>query len=120
MKTEMESGIAAFFARDHDEIDLIFGRLREDLKGATRAANPPYETLAREFDEFNGRLERHIRWEEEILFPAVEEKSPSLTDGPGRVMRMEHVEIRRLKAIAEENIKSSPTPEKVAGAAEAL
>jgi hemerythrin superfamily protein len=89
---ETESEICSYFGRDHDEIDVLFGYLRADA----RASRP----AAALFDEFDRRLERHIRWEEEILFPAVEAKMPDLADGPGRVMRWEHEEIRRYKGEA--------------------
>jgi uncharacterized protein (DUF2249 family) len=95
-----ESEIGAYFARDHDEIDLIFKYLHADVE--------EFVPCSGIFDEFNARLERHIRWEEEVLFPAVERRAPMLVDGPGRVMRMEHVEIRAFKAQAERMLKSSP------------
>jgi uncharacterized protein (DUF2249 family) len=93
---EEETTISAYFERDHDEIDTIYGFLRRDLDGDVRNA----VSLAALYDEFSVRLERHIRWEEEILFPGVEEKMPHLAEGPGRVMRLEHVDIRKLKGSA--------------------
>ncbi len=90
---DSEVVVSAFFERDHAEIDTLFVLLRADV-----AARRPAAAI---YDDFNSRLERHIRWEEEILFPAVEAKVPTLGAGPGRVMRQEHEEIRRLKALAE-------------------
>lgn len=101
---ESETGIQPYFERDHDEIDVIFGYVRHDVREAAQHPERPVAPVARLFDEFDARLERHIRWEEEILFPAVEEKSPPMAFGPGRVMRMEHVEIRRIKAKASERL----------------
>lgn len=91
--------ISAFFGRDHDEIDVLFSHLRADLA----KPDPGPEDLAsarRQFQEFDSRLDRHIRWEEEILFTAVERKSPDLAIGPGRVMREEHERIQAQKAAA--------------------
>ncbi|MBI4564146.1 MAG: DUF2249 domain-containing protein [Planctomycetes bacterium] len=95
---EEETEIEAAFGRDHDEIDLLLGYLRQDLQSVIGDKKRSAGSLGRQFDEFDGRLERHIRWEEEILFPAAEVLQPFLAQGPGRVMRMEHEEIRRLKA----------------------
>mgnify|MGYP001562956985 CR=1 FL=1 len=90
--------ISSFFEQDHREIDALFnGVLFESPQAALIA-----------FKEFDRRLERHIHWEEEILFPAVSKKEPHLEMGPIGVMRMEHEEIRKnkaaaLKALTEEN-----------------
>lgn len=85
----MSDTISAFFENDHREIDAILER--------TAFASP--SALA-DFSEFDARLERHIRWEEELLFPAVAAKAPPLEMGPIRVMKMEHVAIRQHKAAA--------------------
>lgn len=94
MTSESKAGtgrsISAFFERDHREIDAIF---------ASVSFESPGEALAK-FKEFDGRLERHINWEEDILFPAVGRKEPGLEAGPLRVMKMEHREIRENKAAA--------------------
>lgn len=47
------------------------------------------------FDEFQTGLLRHIRMEEEVLFPLYEKKTEN-TMGPTHVMRMEHQEIQGL------------------------
>jgi uncharacterized protein (DUF2249 family) len=106
---ESEESIQAYFERDHEEIDVLLTFLRRDLAEADRHRERPSSAWARLFDDFNQRLERHIRWEEEILFPAVEQKSPALAFGPGRVMRMEHVEIRRLKGLAGDRLRENKT-----------
>jgi len=94
-----EKRLGAYFARDHDEIDVLFAHLQSDLAAAI--SNPPGGAwLVESFDEFDSRLERHIRWEEEALFPAVEGKASELALGPGRIMREEHEHIRKHKAAA--------------------
>jgi iron-sulfur cluster repair protein YtfE (RIC family) len=42
---------------------------------------------------YQGNLRQHLRWEEEVLFPAVEELSSTLTEMV-RVLRREHRELR--------------------------
>jgi regulator of cell morphogenesis and NO signaling len=81
--------ITNFFQKDHEEIDRLF---MEAIRNVREASKP-----VQAFEEFDRRLDRHIRWEEEILFPAVEKLNPDLSRGPGQVMRMEHVEIKKLK-----------------------
>jgi iron-sulfur cluster repair protein YtfE (RIC family) len=89
--------ISEFFATDHDEIDAILAAVNFDA---------PVEALAR-LKEFDRRLERHIVWEEEVLFPAAARAEPGLGRGPIAVMKMEHVEIRDAKARALERLKES-------------
>lgn len=84
------AGIAEFFEADHRRLDgIVAGFSRASLK----------EKRAR-LEEFDAGLERHIRWEEELLFPAVGAKQPGIAQGPIPVMLLEHEEIRRHKADA--------------------
>lgn len=83
----MNETISAFFENDHREIDAILERTAFDSPSALS-----------NFSAFNARLERHIRWEEELLFPAVAAKAPPLAMGPIRVMKLEHQAIREHKA----------------------
>jgi regulator of cell morphogenesis and NO signaling len=87
--------ISEFFSKDHDEIDAVLAEV--DLTDAAAA----YATL-REFDR---KLERHIVWEEDVLFPAAGRAAPQLACGPIAAMRAEHVEIRAMKAHALELLK---------------
>jgi hemerythrin-like domain-containing protein len=81
--------LAAFYAVDHDGID----RILEDF----RAANARHEPGAvATYREFKARLERHIGWEEDILFPLFERLSGLRDNGPTVVMRSEHRTIRTL------------------------
>lgn len=81
------------YSEDHDRLDELFHRFQQlkptDRNGALEA-----------FREFKTGLERHIVWEEEILFPSFEQKFRQV-GGPTAVMRREHQEIRKcLDAIA--------------------
>ena len=74
------------FGADHDRLDELFTSFqktkREDF------------VRAREFfKEFKFGLQRHIVWEECILFPLFENKTGMLRTGPTEVMRIEHRQI---------------------------
>ena len=99
--------IFKFFERDHREIDSLF--LESRFK-------PLAERLAL-FEEYDRRLERHIVWEETILFPALTRENPQFEFGPIQVMLMEHKEIRKnraevLKALREGNLEAAQAHEK--------
>ena len=83
--------VSAFMGEDHDELDGIFesftGRLEDDL-----------EKAAALFQDFRVRLQKHIVWEEDILFPIFEEKTGMREGGPTAVMRMEHQQIKQYLA----------------------
>lgn len=96
------STITEFFERDHDQLDelfMTFQRLkRSDFARAKDA-----------FQAFKSGLQRHIVWEEDLLFPLWEEKTGMSDGGPTFVMRAEHREIRsRLEAIHEKVASGNP------------
>jgi hemerythrin-like domain-containing protein len=63
---------------------------------AENAANAgDWTGCARDFAAFRAAVERHLREEEEVLFPAFEAQT-GMTMGPTRVMRMEHEQMRGL------------------------
>jgi iron-sulfur cluster repair protein YtfE (RIC family) len=72
--------ISHHYGQDHDRLDDLF-RQFQALKLSDR------ESAGRAFQEFKAGLERHIAWEEEILFPAFENKTGQ-TSGPTQVMRL--------------------------------
>ena len=79
---------------DHDRLDEVFHQFQL-VKPHSRTRALKY------FEEFRSGLERHIVWEEEIVFPAFEQKTGN-SGGPTEVMRWEHRQIRGyLSAIAE-------------------
>lgn len=98
--------ISAFFERDHDRLDALFQSFqalkRREFHKATEA-----------FKEFKFGLQRHIVWEEDLLFPLWEEKTGMSEGGPTFVMRNEHRQIgEQLEAIhqkvADQNPDSDP------------
>jgi regulator of cell morphogenesis and NO signaling len=82
-------GVFEVLAWDHDRLDALD-------KAAFDALGSGDLATARElFTHFFRGLDRHIRFEEEILFPALEERAGFRPEaGPTAVMRAEHVEIR--------------------------
>src|SRR3989304_2654546 len=78
--------IMNFMAKDHDRLDSLFARFRNIRNNDAKEA----KNL---FHEFKTGLQRHIVWEEEILFPFFEEKT-GMQGGPTEVMRNEHSQIK--------------------------
>ena len=75
-----------YLSWDHDRLDGLLESIRSGVERGDWAA------VRRHYAEFHGGLDRHIRREEEILFPLFEERT-RLT-GPTEVMRQEHRLIR--------------------------
>ena len=81
-----ERTISTMFDEDHDRLDELFKSFhllkRTDLAKAQKA-----------FVDFKTGLQRHMVWEEDILFPLWEKKTGMSEGGPTFVMRQEHREI---------------------------
>ena len=75
--------ISVTFEQDHDRLDALFTTFqqqkRKDMAKAKEA-----------FVEFKFGLQRHIVWEEDVLFQKWEENSGMAEGGPTQVMRTEH------------------------------
>jgi len=94
--------ITDVFEEDHDRLDALFQSFqtlkRHDFAKAKEA-----------FKEFQFGLQRHIVWEEELLFPLWEEKSGMADAGPTVVMRAEHRRIaEQLEAIHRKVAEQNP------------
>ena len=80
--------ILEFMSEDHDRLDnKIKMYSTEKLVNVERAEGI--------FILFKSELERHIIWEEDILFPVFERKTGIKDGGPTSVMRIEHIEIKK-------------------------
>ena len=81
--------VMEFMSKDHDRLDQLFSSFKaiksEDFPQARRL-----------FSEFKSRLTKHIRWEEELLFPRFEKESGLTGGGPTFVMKLEHRQIQSL------------------------
>lgn len=94
--------ISAFFEQDHDRLDELF-RTFQQLKRSD------FAKAKDAFKEFKVGLQRHIVWEEDLLFPLWEEKTGMSEGGPTFVMRNEHRQIgQQLEAIHDKVAEQNP------------
>jgi regulator of cell morphogenesis and NO signaling len=85
--------ISHYYEVDHDRLDDLFKNF-QNLKHSEFLRAKEF------FVAFKFGLQRHIIWEEEILFPFFEEKTGIHSGGPTEVMRREHRQIgEHLEAI---------------------
>jgi regulator of cell morphogenesis and NO signaling len=94
--------ISKFFEKDHDRLDELFKTFqqlkRSDFPKAKEA-----------FKGFKVGLQRHIVWEEDLLFALWEQKTGMSDSGPTPVMRNEHRQIRQqLEAIHQKVVDQNP------------
>ena len=86
----VESGfesVTAYLGWDHD-------RLAESLRAVSAAVGRgAFEEAASRYEDFELGFLRHIRIEEELLFPVFEARS-GIVNGPTGVMRDEHRQVR--------------------------
>ncbi len=79
-----------FFTLDHRHIDDKWA----GVEAAAQAGD--VETEKQNWRAFQGELLRHLRMEEEVMFPAFEQASGMTDGGPTFVMRSEHDQMRGL------------------------
>jgi regulator of cell morphogenesis and NO signaling len=84
-----QSTITAFYEEDHDRLDELF----KTFQTAKRSDFPKAKEA---FKAFKVGLQRHIVWEEDLLFPLWEEKTGMSEGGPTSVMRHEHRQIGQI------------------------
>ncbi len=103
--TATVQSISALFAEDHDHLDGLLASFRQK-KFENYAEAKPF------FREFKFGLQRHIVWEETILFPLFEQKTRLYHTGPTEVMRAEHRRIGAcLEALHEKVRRQDPESE---------
>jgi len=97
-----QNTISAFFEQDHDRLDALFQSFQKLKRHDVAKAQ---ET----FKEFKLGLQRHIVWEEDLLFPLWEEKTGMSDGGPTFVMRNEHRQIgEQLESIHHKIVQQNP------------
>ena len=79
--------VVGYYQADHDRLEGFFKSF-QNLKCTE------FPKAKESFKRFHSGLLRHIKWEEEILFPVFEEKTGHKNEGPTEVMRQEHVQIK--------------------------
>ena len=77
--------IADYFEQDHDRLDQLY---RDYLQ----LKHVHFANAREKFISFKHGLERHITWEEEVLFPLFQRKT-GIIEGPVAVMEDEHRQI---------------------------
>lgn len=83
--------ISETLTADHRRCDRLLSAV--DVSGRTA----DWAQVARETAAFCDAMEHHFRFEEEVLFPPLEEVSP-MACGPTEMMRQQHDQIRHLLA----------------------
>lgn len=90
--------ISEYFEQDHDRLDGLFQTFQQ-------TKHSDYPKAREAFVSFKFGLQRHIIWEEEILFPLFESKT-GMTQGPTMVMRMEHRQIGQFLEALHSKVKA--------------
>ena len=94
--------ITEFYEQDHDRLDELF-------KTFQRLKRSDFAKAKEAFKEFKVSLQRHIVWEEDILFPLWEKETGITEGGATSVMRTEHRQIgQHLEAIHQKVVDQSP------------
>ena len=94
--------ITAFYEQDHDRLDELF-------KTFQRLKRSDFAKAKEAFKEFKFGLQRHIVWEEDILFPLWEKETGISEGGATSVMRTEHRQIgQHLEAIHQKVVDQNP------------
>ncbi|HSN04250.1 MAG TPA: hemerythrin domain-containing protein [Nitrospira sp.] len=78
-----ERTISSYYEEDHDRLDELF-------KAFQQLKRSDFPKAKEAFMAFKAGLQRHIVWEEDLLFPLWEEKTGMSEGGPTFVMRGEH------------------------------
>jgi regulator of cell morphogenesis and NO signaling len=94
--------ISEFYEQDHDRLDELF-------KTFQKMKRSDFAKAKEAFKDFKFGLQRHIVWEEDLLFPLWEEKTGMSEGGPTFMMRAEHRQIgQQLEAIHQKVADQNP------------
>jgi regulator of cell morphogenesis and NO signaling len=97
-----QNTITAFFEQDHDRLDELFKTFQQLKRFDFAKAKETFEA-------FKFGLQRHIVWEEDLLFSLWEKKTGRSEEGPSVVMRVEHRQIgQQLEAIHRKVVEQNP------------
>lgn len=98
----MGTTVAEFLGKDHDRLHALLHEYRR-----SRTTDPARATTA--LWEFRCGLERHILWEEGLLFPRFEMATGMHGAGPTIVMRREHAQIQALLSAIQQALGTDPS-----------
>lgn len=85
----MSETISSFLTKDHRDCDEVFAQMENEV------ASENWAQANKKFQEFNSDLEHHFNMEEQVMFPAFEQKT-GMMGGPTAMMRMEHEQMRNV------------------------
>ncbi|OUS70030.1 hypothetical protein B5G52_15780 [Pseudoalteromonas sp. A601] len=85
----MSNLITVYFEADHKRLDSLYLAFKHSFKEGNIKQAKAY------FIAYKEGIEKHIVWEESVLFPFFEQQTGML-HGPTRVMTMEHQQVYRL------------------------
>ncbi len=88
--SDTNQGLKEFFTLDHRRIDDTWAEVE------SAAQSGDMEAEKEKWRSFQSELLRHLRMEEEVMFPAFEQASGMTGGGPTFVMRSEHEQMRGL------------------------
>ena len=91
--------ISEYMQQNHRDCDELFVRVEAS------ASDGNWDDVARDFDDYNNSVERHLVMEEQVLFPAFEAATGN-TEGPTVIMRMEHEQMRGLLKVLKTCLES--------------
>jgi len=94
---ENMENISTALTRDHRDCDRLITAAEEAVE------KRHWGEAGSLFSDFVASMKRHLSKEEEVLFPALEQKAGAGM-GPVQVMRMEHEDMRRLFGEIREDI----------------
>lgn len=101
-----EFKVEQYFGHDHDELDGFLVKFQE-------SKHVNYDEAKEYFKKFKFGLQRHIAWEEQILFPLFEDVTGMKDGGPTAAMREEHRQIEALlESIHKKVQKKDPQSDK--------
>ena len=98
-QTGFES-VTGYLGWDHDRLDEV---LRSVSAAVTKGR---FEEAAASFERFESGLLRHLRLEEELIFPVFEARS-GMASGPTDVMRDEHRHVRQALDVMRRGLQGS-------------
>lgn len=103
--------ITEFMSHDHQRLDALLAQFREERD----------PVKAREiFSEFEVGVRAHMVWEDNVLFPALEERTDLSAAAPLAALRAEHQELKTLFRAASDGFKRGDAEPAFAILAEAL
>ena len=98
-------GVGEYFREDHVMLSELFRKFQANKYS-------DYNRARKCFEEFKSRLENHMVWEEELLFPFFDDKTEMQYPDLTAVMRTEHARIREaLLEVHSQTVNMNPPSE---------